>query len=122
MRAVVSHARRHRCRKLKVGVMRKANRLAAAILAVLMLVAAAPAFGQPDDGSAKTNPSGTAEKRDANSAKTTSDGTVDGVEFIKHFKIGMSYNEVQAALPKSVEQDTLNYVTTDEAFVLNVEL
>jgi hypothetical protein len=102
--------------------MRKANRLAAAILAVLMLVATAPAFGQPDDGSTKTNPSGSVEKRDANSAKATNDGTVDGVEFIKHFKIGMSYREVQAALPKSVEQDTLNYVTTDEAFVLNVEL
>ena len=34
----------------------------------------------------------------------------------------LDVREVQAALPKSVEQDTLNYVTTDEAFVLNVEL
>jgi hypothetical protein len=102
--------------------MRKANCLTAATLAVLMLVAAPPAFGQPDDGSTKTNPSGSVEKRDTNSAKAASDGTVDGVEFIKHFKIGMSYREVQAALPKSVEQDTLNYVTTDETFVLNVEL
>jgi hypothetical protein len=102
--------------------MRKAKRLAVATLAVLILMATAPAFGQPDDGSTKTNPSGSVEKRDTNSAKATGDGTVDGVEFIKHFKIGMSYNEVQAALPKSVEQDTLNYVTTDEAFVLNVEL
>jgi hypothetical protein len=102
--------------------MRKANRLAAAILAVLMLVATAPAFGQPDDDGTKTNLSNPAEKHDANRAKAASDSTVDGVEFIKHFKIGMTYNEVQAALPKSVEQDTLNYVTTDEAFVLNVEL
>jgi len=87
-----------------------------------MLVATAPAFCQPDDGSPKANPSNPGEKHDADPAKTTSDGCVDGVEFIKHFKIGMSYNEVQAALPKSVEQDTLSYVTTDEAFVLNVEL
>src|SRR4051794_2336397 len=110
MRAVVRLARRHCRRKLKVGVMCKANRLAAAILAVLMLVATAPAFGQPDDDRTKTNPSNPAETHDANRAKAASDGTVDGVEFIKHFKIGMTYNEVQAALPKSVEQDTLNYV------------
>jgi hypothetical protein len=84
-----------------------------------MLVAAAPAFGQPDDDSTKKNPSNSVEKHDATA---TSSGAVDGVEFIKHFKIGMTYNEVQAALPKTVEQDTLTYVTTDEAFVLNVEL
>jgi len=84
-----------------------------------MLVAAAPAFGQSDDDSTKKNSSNPVEKHDASA---TSSGAVDGVEFIKHFKIGMTYNEVQAALPKIVEQDTLTYVTTDEAFVLNVEL
>lgn len=87
-----------------------------------MLVATVPAFCQSDDGSPKANPSNPVEKADASRAKSASDGAVDGIEFIKHFKIGMSYNEVQAALPKIVEQDTLSYVTTDEAFVLNVEL
>jgi hypothetical protein len=102
--------------------MRKAKRLAAAVLGVWMLVAAVPAFCQPDDDSPKANPSKPVEKADANHARSAGDGSVDGIEFIKHFKIGMSYNEVQAALPKGIEQDTLSYVTTDEAFVLNVEL
>jgi hypothetical protein len=102
--------------------MGKAKRLVATMLAVWMYMATAPAFGQPDDGDKKTNPSNPVEKHDANGATAGSNGAIDGVEFIKHFKIGMSYNEVQAALPKSIEQDTLTYVTTDEAFVLNVEL
>jgi len=92
--------------------MRKAKQLTAAIVAAWMLMAAAPAFGQPDDGNLKNNPSDSTDKREAN----------DGVELIKRFKIGMTYSEVQAALPKNVEQDTLIYVTTDEAFLLNVEL
>ncbi len=81
-------------------------------------MAAASAFGQPDDDRTK-NSSNPVEPHGATAANS---GAVDGVEFIKHFKIGMTYSEVQAALPKSVEQDTLVYVTTDEAFVLNVEL
>lgn len=99
--------------------MRKAMRVAAATLTVWMLVAAT-AFGQ-SDGRSKTNSSDSGEKREANSVTAVS-AAIDGVEFIKRFKLGMSYTEVQAALPKNVEQDTLVYVTTDEAFLLNVEL
>src|SRR5207248_7675507 len=102
--------------------MHKVNRRAAAVLAALMLVATVPAFGQSDDGTKKANPSGSIEKRDAKNANAGCDGTVDGVEFIKRFTIGMSYSEVQAALPKSVEQDPLAYVTTDQVFVLNIDL
>src|SRR6185436_8684127 len=46
----------------------------------------------------------------------------DAVEFIKRFKVGMSYTEVQAALPKSVDQDILSYITTEEVFMLSVDL
>jgi len=101
--------------------MRKAKRLAATMLAVWLLMTTATAFGQPDDGSPKSNPPNSADKGDARGATATV-GAIDGVEFIKRFKLGMSYSEVQGALPKSVEQDTLVYVTSDEAFLLNVEL
>ena len=46
----------------------------------------------------------------------------DPVEFIRNFRIGMSYLEVQAALPKRAEQDTLAYITSEEAFLLGVDL
>jgi hypothetical protein len=46
----------------------------------------------------------------------------DPVEFIKQFKIGMTYTEVQAALPKGAEQDVLSYITTEEVFVLSLDL
>jgi hypothetical protein len=46
----------------------------------------------------------------------------DPVEFIKQFKIGMTYTEVQAALPKEAEQDVLSYITTEEVFVLSLDL
>jgi hypothetical protein len=95
-------------------------RVVAATLAVWMFMATAPAFGRPDD-QGKANPSNPVEKRDAGAA-TAMSAAIDGVEFIKRFKLGMSYGEVQAALPKNIEQDTLVYVTTDEAFLLNVEL
>ncbi|HJQ26868.1 MAG TPA: hypothetical protein VKA60_23335 [Blastocatellia bacterium] len=98
--------------------MRKAKRLAAMILAAWVFVTTAQAFGQRDDSNRQSNPNDSAAPRAATPAK----GMDDGVEFIKRFKLGMSYNEVQAALPKNVEQDTLIYVTTDEAFLLNVEL
>jgi hypothetical protein len=117
-RALVASAQGRR--KLKVGTMRNAMRWAAAILAIWMLVATVPAFGQTDDRG-RTNSSGPDETRAASGA-TAMSAAIDGVEFIKRFKLGMSYSEVQAALPKQVEQDTLMYVTTDEAFLLNVEL
>jgi hypothetical protein len=46
----------------------------------------------------------------------------DPVEFIKGFRIGMSYNEVQALLPKTAEQDLLAYITGEEAFLLGVDI
>jgi hypothetical protein len=100
--------------------MRKTMRLVTAMMTIWMCAATTPAFGRVDDqGRAKA--SGSDEKRAASGA-TAMSAAIDGVEFIKRFKLGMSYSEVQAALPKEVEQDTLVYVTTDEAFLLNVEL
>ena len=46
----------------------------------------------------------------------------DPVEFIKSFRIGMSYPDVQALLPKQAEQDTLAYMPSEEAFLLSVDI
>jgi hypothetical protein len=46
----------------------------------------------------------------------------DPVEFIKGFRIGMSYDEVQALLPKTAEQDTMAYLPSEEAFLLGVDI
>jgi hypothetical protein len=45
----------------------------------------------------------------------------DSIEFLKGFKIGMSYTEVQKALPRNAEQDILSYIVTDEVFLLTVD-
>jgi hypothetical protein len=50
------------------------------------------------------------------------DDNFDPIEFIKLFKVGMSYAEVQKALPKGTEQDILSYLTTDDLFMLTVDL
>lgn len=64
-----------------------------------------------------------------NSAKTSGDSKAsesaegfDPVGFLRTFKIGMSYVDVQAALPKSAEQDTLAYVPVEESFLLGIDL
>ncbi|MFY9558209.1 MAG: hypothetical protein WAV20_02810 [Blastocatellia bacterium] len=46
----------------------------------------------------------------------------DPVDFIKSFRIGMSYVEVQGALPKTAEQDILAYISSEEAFLLGVDM
>jgi hypothetical protein len=46
----------------------------------------------------------------------------DPVEFMKSFRIGMSYAEVQGLLPKQAEQDTLAYVPSEEAFLLGADI
>lgn len=46
----------------------------------------------------------------------------DPVEFLKRFKVGMSYTEVQKALPRGYEQDILSYIVTEDVFVLGVDV
>ena len=46
----------------------------------------------------------------------------DPVGFIKGFRIGMSYEEVQSRLPKTAQQDALAYITGEEAFLLGVDI
>lgn len=46
----------------------------------------------------------------------------DPVIFIKSFRIGMSYAEVQALLPRNADQDALAYVISEEAFLLGVDI
>src|SRR5262245_16211802 len=86
-------------------MMRKLKSGAAASIALLIVFSAIPFAHVRADGKPA--------KRDEG---------FDPVEFIKHFKVGMSYTEVQAALPKSVEQDILSYITTEEVFMLSVDL
>lgn len=44
------------------------------------------------------------------------------IEFAKRFKIGMSFTEVQKALPADSEQDVISYIETENVFILNVDL
>ncbi|HVG18952.1 MAG TPA: hypothetical protein VNI02_07850 [Blastocatellia bacterium] len=85
--------------------MYKPNKIITAVIALLFAVAALPgANGQDKDKTSKR------------------DEAFDPVEFIKRFKVGMSYTEVQQALPKNVDQDILSYITTEEVFLLSVDL
>lgn len=89
--------------------MRKSKKVAAASIALLFVLLTIPfAKSHADDKSADKS-----AKRDE---------VFDPVEFIKLFKVGMSYTEVQAALPKIVEQDILSYITTEEVFLLSIDL
>ena len=47
--------------------------------------------------------------------------TVDAIQFIKQFHIGMTYTEVQRSLPKAVEQDILSYNASENVFMLGVD-
>jgi len=80
------------------------NRVMASVV-TLMLAVAIPCANVP--GQAK------AEKRIE---------SFDPVEFMKSFRIGMSYAEVQGLLPKQAEQDILAYVPSEEAFLLGADI
>ena len=85
--------------------MYKSSKFAAVIMGIVCMLLAIPSVhGQDQNKSAK------------------SDGAFDPIEFIKRFKTGMSYSEVQASLPKNVEQDAPAYITSQEVFLLNVSL
>ena len=58
----------------------------------------------------------------AGNRNTKRDEAFDPIEFLKRFKLGMSYTEVQAILPKDAEQDIISYITTEEVFFLSVDL
>jgi hypothetical protein len=84
--------------------MYKANKIITAMMALLFMVGVMPgAYAQDNNKNSKR------------------DEAFDPVDFIKRFKIGMSYTEVQQALPKNVDQDILSYVTTEDAFLLSVD-
>jgi len=44
----------------------------------------------------------------------------DSISFLKQFHIGMTYDEVQRTLPKTLQQDALAYNTRDNVFLLGV--
>ena len=84
--------------------MYKSNKTAAVVTLLLLILMVMPVV-----------------KGQANKSARPSE-TFDPIEFIKRFKVGMSYTEVQAALPKSVDQDILSYIVTEEVFLLSVDL
>ena len=90
--------------------MLRLKRVAASLitLALVLAIPCANGFGQTNEAKSR---------KDAKAAES-----FDPVEFIRNFRIGMSYLEVQAALPKLAEQDTLAYITSEEAFLLGVDL
>jgi hypothetical protein len=49
-------------------------------------------------------------------------GAFDPVEFIKSFRMGMSYDDVQKLLPQSADKDTLAYIPSEETFLLGVDI
>ena len=85
--------------------MYKANKIITAMIALLFMVTVIQTANAQD-----------------NNKNIKRDESFDPVEFIKRFKIGMSYAEVQQALPKNVDQDILSYITTEDAFLLSVDL
>jgi hypothetical protein len=85
--------------------MYKSSKLAVVMLGIVYMLVAIPSVNGQD--------------------QTKSEKPVNGfdpVAFIKQFNTGMSYSEVQAALPKNVEQDAPTYITPQEVFLLNVSL
>jgi hypothetical protein len=90
-----------RSRVVRVRVMYRASKI---IAIVILLAVASPTIAQVEKIGAIRHDS------------------FDPVEFLKSFKVGMSYTEVQNALPKNAEQDILSYIVTDEVFVLTVDI
>ena len=101
--------------------MRKSSGFAAALLSLLIVHCASWTFAQEPG---KSRQAGSCDQIDASDAAVTTgcDGSAAAVEFIKRFRLGMSYKEVQTALPKEAEQDILCYLTGEEVFLLNVDL
>src|SRR5262245_14792558 len=100
--------------------MRKASGFGAVLLAFL-ICSSVPALCQSADKDADKRPAN--EQADACPPTTPGcDGSTAAVDFIRRFKLGMTYKEVQAALPKAAEQDILSYITGEDLFLLNVDL
>ena len=79
------------------------NRVAVMAMIFVLAMPCAAGFGQSKEGSKQAGP-------------------FDPVEFIKGFRIGMSYDDVQALLPKIAKQDTLAYLPGEEGFLLSVDI
>lgn len=92
--------------------MAQVNRVVASTMALALAFVMTSAIGVAQDNRFKT----------VADQKTARAEAFDPVAFIKSFKLGMSYVEVQAALPRNAEQDTLAYVPGEESFLLGVDL
>ena len=61
----------------------------------------------------------------ADTGRTKESGQLEAfepVEFIKSFRMGMSYDEVQKLLPAAADKDTLAYIPSEESFLLGVDI
>jgi len=83
--------------------MQKTMFCAIALCALLLWSGAASTFARQISGSSN---------RDSDLA--------DSISFLKQFHIGMTYDEVQRALPATLQQDALAYNTRDNVFLLGV--
>jgi hypothetical protein len=61
-----------------------------------------------------------ANERQITGANERQNEVVDSIQFLKQFHIGMTYDEVQQAFPKTLQQDALAYSTRDGVFMLEV--
>lgn len=93
--------------------MLQVNKIAASTMTLVLalVIPCANGFGQNKEGKSLT------QSKDAVRAEA-----FDPVAFIRRFRIGMSYLEVQAALSRNAEQDILAYIPSEEAFLLGVDL
>jgi hypothetical protein len=82
----------------------RVERPAVLILSLLLLFAISPAVPAREMGAAV-------------GAKET----LDSIDFVKMFHIGMTYAEVQQSMPKTLEQDTLSYNAGENVFMLSVD-
>src|SRR5215470_8681204 len=83
--------------------MQKMRFCAIALCALLLWSGAANTFASQNSGS---------DNRESDLA--------DSISFLKQFHLGMTYDEVQQALPKTLQQDALAYSTRDNVFMLGV--
>jgi hypothetical protein len=82
------------------------RQIAVSALSVISLTSFGPCFGR--------------DKSNRTAAADPVPGAIDSVEFLKLFHIGMSYADVQAILPKELEQEVPTYNLSENVFVLGV--
>src|SRR5215831_14257856 len=58
--------------------------------------------------------------RQVNEPTNRASEVAESINFLKQFHIGMTYDEVQEVLPKTLQQDALAYSPRDNVFLLGI--